>query len=161
MHSPDTTFTVQNVTAVMEKVPVDSRGQVWFRLLEEDAVWLQLLEKDAVKETFDSHSNDSEVLQTYCDAYTSCKPDSCWEELASCLYQEDKVTALDRTRPFLPPRGEYSLVNLCSVCCIGKNSPPPGIRLFSLLLTFKNFLFYIYTCMSILLYKGTCMHNSP
>ena len=98
MHSPETTFTVQNVTAVMEKVLVESREEVWW----------QLLENDIVDETFASHSNDSEVLQSCCDTYTNCKPDSCWEELASCLYEEDQVTAVDQTRPFLPPRGEYS-----------------------------------------------------
>ena len=98
MHSPETTFTVQNVTAVMEKVPVDSRRQVWLRLLGENVV----------DGTFDSHSNDSEVLQSCCDTYTNCKPDSCWEELVWRLYKEDQVTAVDRTRPFLPPRGEYS-----------------------------------------------------
>ena len=98
MHSSETTFTVQNVTAVMEKVPVDSRRPVWWHLLR----W------NAVEESFARHSNDSEVLQSCCDTYTNCKPDSCWEELALCLYKEDQVTAVDRMRPFLPPRGEYS-----------------------------------------------------
>ena len=121
MHSPETTFTVQNVAAVMEKVPVDSRRQVW----------LQLLQRDTVEETFARHSNNSDVLQSCCDTYTNCKPDSCWEELASCLYEEDKVTAVDRTRPFLPPRGEY-IVNLYSVYCMHweKLSTPRYNRLY-------------------------------
>ena len=96
--SPDPTFVIDNVTAVLEKVSVNSRNQVLYGLLGSDRVYSEL----------SSHTNDKDFIPACSEAYVS-HPRSSWEYLTSLLYAEDELTAVDEARPFLPPRGESLL----------------------------------------------------
>ena len=75
-------------------------------------VWKQLLDKD-VEDHFNNLPSDDEILQAGSDIYINCKPDSSWEELVAVLYEQDKKSALDQARPFIPPRGEVLVHVIC------------------------------------------------
>ena len=98
LSSPDPTFVIDNVTAVLEKVSVNNRSQVLYGLLGSDKVYSEL----------SSHTNDKDFLPACSEAYVS-HPKSSWERLTSLLYEENELTAVDEARPFLPPRGESLL----------------------------------------------------
>ena len=98
--STDRLFTVQNVTAVVERVTVEGLNQVWKELLGDDVIE-------------DRFSNLSRNLQAASDIYINCKPDSSWEELVAVLYEQDRGSALDRARPFIPPKGEVFVDVMC------------------------------------------------
>jgi hypothetical protein len=94
----DPTLTVENVTDVIEKVTEDRRRQVWEKVLRIDGY---------VDEMYGSHSSEKEkTMSNACsDVYVDCHPESSWEHLTSLLYKQDEMTAVDRARTFLPPRG--------------------------------------------------------
>ena len=96
--STDPTLTVEKVTEVMEKVKVDNRRQVLDRVL----IWTW---KSPVDQLYSSHSTEKEKILSCSDTYVNCRPDASWEHLTSQLYKEDEMTAVDQTRPFLPPKG--------------------------------------------------------
>ena len=120
--SPDPTLTVENVTDVMEKVTEDKRRKVWgavFRygkycggqrgpdVSRPPALLLPPFEPEILKEIYSSHSSEKEKTHACSDVYVNCRPESSWEHLTSLLYKEEEASALDRARPFLPPRGKF------------------------------------------------------
>ena len=96
--STDPTLTVEKVTEVMEKVKVDKRRQVWDRVL----TWRGA---SPVDELYSSHSTEKEKILSCSDTYVNCHPEPSWEHLTTRLYEEDEMTTVDQTRPFLPPKG--------------------------------------------------------
>ena len=96
--STDPTLTVEKVTEVMEKVKVDKRRQVWDRVL----TWEY---SSPVDQLYSSHSTEKEKNLSCSDTYVNCHPEASWEHLTTLLYEEDEMTAVDQTRPFLPPKG--------------------------------------------------------
>ena len=99
--SPDPTFTVENVTNVMENVTVDQREKVWKSILEEGA-------ESYVEKVYSSDSTEKDKTLACSDVYVHSRPDSSWEHLTSVLYEKDEMTVVDQARPFLPPRGELA-----------------------------------------------------
>ena len=88
----------------MEKVTEDKRGQVWKRVLK---LYFHHSEIEIyVDEIYSSHSSEEEKTHACSDMYVNCRPESSWEHLTSLLYKEDEMTAVDKARPFLPPRGQ-------------------------------------------------------
>ena len=127
--SPDPTPTVENVTDVMEKVTEGKRRKVWGAVLRYeksrqrrrglDPPSLRLrrsqrtdldesLDPEILKEIYSSHSSEKEKTHVCSDAYVNCRPESSWEHLTLLLYEIDEMTAVDRARPFLPPRGKLN-----------------------------------------------------
>ena len=96
--STDPTLTDDKVTEVMENVRVDKRRQVWKRVLTWE--W-----KSPVNQLYSGRSTEKEKKLSCSDTYVNCHPEASWEHLASRLYEEDEMTAVDQTRPFLPPKG--------------------------------------------------------
>ena len=99
-----------NVNAVMEKVKIHKRKEVWEELLDEDRSISTVKEihlpiEQHVDEIYGSDSNEKEKTRTCSSVYVNCRPESSWEDLISLLYKEDEMTAVDQARPFLPPRG--------------------------------------------------------
>ena len=98
----------------MEKVTEDKRGQVWKRVLELDVHKLYVPKlyvphseiEICVDEIYSSRSSEEEKTHACSDMYVNCHPESSWEHLTSLLYKEDEMTAVDKARPFLPPRGQ-------------------------------------------------------
>ena len=97
----------------MENVAVDKGRQVWKRVLEKDEdeenEWIELSlppAPEVVDEIYDSHSSQKEKTYACSNIYVNSHPESSWEHLTSVLYKEDEMTAVDQTRPFLPPRGK-------------------------------------------------------
>ena len=114
--STDPTLTVEKVTEVMEKVKVDKRRQVWRRVLtwrRAASSMLDILreslatrwEYSHVDQLYSSHSTEKEKTLSCSDTYVNCYPEASWEHLTTLLYEEDEMTAVDQTRPFLPPKG--------------------------------------------------------
>ena len=98
--SPDPTFTVENVTKVMEKVKIDKRKQVWENVLG----WDVFLERSHVEEIYSSHSSENERLHSGAYQYV-CKPDSSWEELVQCLYGQGEMAVVKKAKHFLQQKG--------------------------------------------------------
>ena len=96
--STDPTLTVEKVADVLEKIEVDKRRQVWWRVLTWNG-------KSPVDQVYSSHSTEKEKTLSCSDTYVNCYPGSSWEHLTSQLYKEDEMTAVDQARPFLPPKG--------------------------------------------------------
>ena len=96
--STDPTLTVEKVAEVMEKVKVDKKRQVWGRVL----TWKW---KSPVDQLYNSHSTEKEKNLSCNDIYVNSHPEASWVHLTSRLYEEDEMTAVDQTRPFLPPKG--------------------------------------------------------
>ena len=87
------------------------RREVWVKLLDKEksfrfvSVMRDLPIEQYVNEIYGGHSNDKEKTHACSDIYVNCCPESSWEHLASQLYKQDEMTAVDQARPFLPPRG--------------------------------------------------------
>ena len=98
--STDPTVTVEKVTEVMEKVKIDKRRQVWRRVL----TWYGA---SPVDQLYSSDSTEKEKNLSCSDTYmyVNCHPEASWEHLTTLLYEEDEMTAVDQTRPFLSPKG--------------------------------------------------------
>ena len=111
------------MTDVMEKVTEVKRRQVWGAVLRYEKNWQRLRGPDPrrrlpsplllsgtdpkiFKEIYSSHSSEKEKTHACSDVYVNCRPESSWEHLTSRLYEEDELTAVDKARPFLPPRGK-------------------------------------------------------
>ena len=94
----DPTFTVDNVTRVMNKIKPEEREEVWKRVLSCDP-FVEEIQKQHVPEEWES---------TYADVYVNCCSYSSWEDLAKQLYCRDQMAAVEELRPYLPPRGESS-----------------------------------------------------
>ena len=102
----DSTFTVDSVTDVMEKVTVDKRRQVWMKVVG-------LGGSSHIEEIYNTHSSEKQKTHACSDMYVNCHPESSWEHLASRLYQEDAMVAVGQARLFLPPRGKQKLLTPC------------------------------------------------
>ena len=79
---------------------MDKRRDVWERVLGWEG-------RSHVDEIYSSHSSKKEKTRACSDIYINSCPKSSWEHLTSLLYKEDKMTAVDQARPFLPPRGKW------------------------------------------------------
>ena len=95
--STDPTLTVEKVTEVMEKVEGDKR-RLWERVL----TWNY---RSPMNQLYSSHSTEKEKTLSCSDTYVNCHPEASWEHLTTLLYEEDEMTAVDQTRPFLTPKG--------------------------------------------------------
>ena len=104
---PDPTFTVDNVSVVMEKVEPKQRQQVWKDVIVVSSVI------DEIKRI--SH-NDLERETAYVDVYVNCHPFSSWEDLARKLYRHQQGSAVEEVKSYLPPRGEPCLCSACIYC---------------------------------------------
>ena len=107
LNIPDPTFTVENVINTIQKVAVDNRRQLWWKVL-----WYR-----TVEEIYSSRSSDEEKLHSLSDVYVNCKLDSSWEELVCCLYKEGEVAATQTARAFLPPKGRQPVATACLIQC--------------------------------------------
>ena len=106
LESPDPTFTVENVVREIQKVAVDNRRQLWENVFGYDRV---------IGEIYDSQSSDEEKLCSVSDIYVNCRPDSSWEELVCCLYENGEMAAAEITKAFLPPKGKQSMHSTCTL----------------------------------------------
>ena len=118
LEPPDPTFTVENVVRVIQKVAVDNRRLLWRKTLDEVNRLSSLLtrrRKGVVEEIYGSHSSDEEKLCSISDIYVNCKPDSSWEGLVCCLYENGEMAATDIAKAFLPPKGKQSMHSTCTL----------------------------------------------
>ena len=99
LESPDPMFTMENVIREIQKVAVDNRKLLWVNVLEHERV---------VAEIYDSHSSDEEKVCSFSDLYVNCKPDSSWEQLVCCLYENGEMEATEIAKAFLPPKGKQN-----------------------------------------------------
>ena len=102
LESPDPTFTVENVVREIQKVAVDNRRRLWENMFEDDG-------DEVVDEVYDSHSSDETKLCSISDIYVTCKPDSSWEQLVCCLYENGEMAATEIAKTFLPPKGKHAV----------------------------------------------------
>ena len=117
------TLTVENVATVMEKVTVEKRRKLWKRVLNFRGcqVWpcstyhMNMPSGMAyyVDNIYSSRSSEIEKIHACSDIYVNCLPKSSWEHLATLLYEQDELSAVDQARPFLPPRGTLHILLQC------------------------------------------------
>ena len=98
--STDPTLTLENVSAVMEKISVDNRRLVWEGVLG----------GEAVEEIYSNHSSEEEKLQSCADAYVNSKLDSFLEDLVEWSYRYGEMAAAKKTKSFLQEKGEWLIV---------------------------------------------------
>ena len=95
---PDPTFTVENVTGVIEEVPKDNRRGVWERAMG----------VAAVEEICNRESSEVDKLRSCTEIYVSCKPDSYWEHLVLYLYEVGEYKAAKKAKQlFLQQEGDW------------------------------------------------------
>ena len=99
LHHADPTFTVENVRHVMDSVEPKVKMQIWEILIL----------RDAFKEIQSSgkYSTDLEKETAAIYMYVNCHPWASWERLASALYRDHQITAVEKVKVYLPPRGEF------------------------------------------------------
>ena len=109
LFSPDPTLTVDNVCHVMEKVKPTVKRQVW------DYVYSAAVYTGKVNGiSMPAPGKDNEY---YADLYVNCNPYSSWEDIAWSLYHHHQVTAVEKVRSYLPPRGEPGSTHVAKLDC--------------------------------------------
>ena len=73
-------------------------------------MWEEVLGEDAVGEIYSSHSSEEEKLCSCADTYTTCKPDSSWEDLVQRLYYYDEMAAAKEAKTFLQQNGAWTIM---------------------------------------------------
>ena len=77
---------------------------------------MKVFEHDrVVGEIYDSHLSDDEKLYSVSDFYVNCKPDSSWEQLVCCLYENGEMAATEIAKAFLPPKGKRNMNSTCDL----------------------------------------------
>ena len=101
--SSDPTFTVDNVTRVIEKMESEHREILWKNLLS--------LSIGSIFEVIQQRYSPEERESVRVDIYVNCNPRSSWEHLAKELYYHQQDIALGEIKFYLPPRGEFIFLN--------------------------------------------------
>ena len=89
---------VENVIAVMESVPLDSRKEVWSH-------W-RFVPGKQLDEIYQKYSTEEQRLRACADFYVSANPESSWTQLCERLYNMSEMTAARKAKTFIPQTGE-------------------------------------------------------
>ena len=87
------------MTRAMEKVTVDKRRGVWWKVLG----W------EAVEEIYSSHSSEKERLRS-CAGHLVCKYDASWKDLNQQLYDHNEMAAANEAKVFLQLKGRWLIL---------------------------------------------------
>ena len=93
---PDPTFTVDDVTKVMDKIEGD-KWEVMMRLGMPESL-LEEIERRC--------STDSEKSRACADYYVHVNPDASWRQLTKALYEKKEFTAARESKSFMST-GKY------------------------------------------------------
>ena len=90
---------VENIVQVMKTIDKKNRLTLWALILFPENTG-RILRSETKSDTF------------YAEIYVTCHPHSSWKHLAKQLYQQGQREAIEKTRDYLPLRGDNVMLML-------------------------------------------------